>query len=195
MASFGGSVDRIEELVRVAATVVTHIDENSQIVLRSKLDTLAQKSHTLVGEITTEILDNSWRQLEEIDGLTKDISMQLQRAWNSLIQAEFATLAQLGGALKMMKAETELGERMRVIAHDALALGSQFPPSETALEALAKHTQARNEVRDRLSKSGSGISSFLLKVAEGQATLADLDQETLDWLRKQGAMQAFAVRL
>jgi hypothetical protein len=195
LASFGGSVDRLEELARIAATVVTHIDKPGQTELRRKLGMLAQKGHSLVGEITTETLDNSWRQLEDIDDLAKDISTQLQRAWDILIQAEFGTLAQLGDALKAMKAEPELGERMRAIAREGLALRASFPPSVTALEALVKHIQARDEARDKLSKSGSGIGVFLLKVAKGQATLADLDQETLDWLRKQGAMQAFAVRL
>lgn len=195
LESFGGSVDRLEDLARVAPTVATHLDKQSLTDLLRKLGALVQKGQALASEITTEILDNSWRHLEESNSLVHDIGTQLQRGWNSRIETEFTPLAQLGSALTTMKAETELGERMGEIAREGRALRNQFPPSAMALAALVKCIRARDEVLDRLSKSNSGIGSFVLKVASGQATLADLDQNTLDWLRAQGAVEAFAVRL
>ncbi|MCA9713725.1 MAG: hypothetical protein H6713_17555 [Myxococcales bacterium] len=195
LETHGVAIQQLEDLVRIAGAVASHIDEHSKADLRRKLGELSSYGRALTGEVTTETLENSRRQLRRVRELVDDVSTPLQRGWERRVEAEFTTLAQLGKALEAMNAEVELGARMRNIARLGLNLGEQFPASVEALTTLTTCIEQRDEALGELSKPDSRIDEFLLKVANGVATLLDLDLPTLDWLHKKDAAGAFAVRV
>jgi hypothetical protein len=191
----GGLADRLEHLHRVLPRLLEHLDEHERSELRSKLLMLRNESQPLAGETTTDVLEASGRRLSVIDGLTQDVETLILRAWRGRIRMEFSNLGRLGDILQKLRIQTELGRRMESIAREGLGLENDFPPDADAMDTLDSRIRMRDQTLAELSSSGLGISSFLLRVAEGRATLADLGGETLDWLRLQNALDRFDVRL
>lgn len=198
------SINRIEQLAQVTPVVVGHLDPHALTDLRHRLVDLVQEGRSFqttantgdrASGISTDTLEAAHRQLGVVDRLVSEVDTLLERGWAIRIDVEFATLGQLGEALEVMNAEPQLGARMREIAARGLKLRAAFPPSEETIAALAEYAESRDSALAELSKSGSGIGPFLLSVAKGAATLADLDDDTLTWLRSQGALNMLSVRL
>jgi hypothetical protein len=195
IAAHQPAVDKLDVLAAAVPAVAGDLDGQSRRELRAKLIRLRALGKQLSGETTSQVLHEARRVLADVDELVQGVAGEVQRGWHRRVQREFTQLRNLGVTLEQLRVAGDLGRRMREIADTGLKLERSFPPRVEHLDALRSGCQARDSALGELAKSGAGLSTFLHKVAESKVTLADVDEETLKWLRREGALARFNVSL
>ncbi len=166
--------------------------------LRANAAVLRKAARTLRAARTPEDIKawraNVWPQTQTAIGSLKT---RLREAWRKSCQAESQPLENMGRVLLKLTITKPLGQDMIAVAAEANHLASIFPPGEKERQALERLKEGGLQLRSRLKSQGGGeeLIGFLLKAAEGMATLADLSDDTLAWLRKNSVSTAFKIRL
>ncbi|MED5370939.1 MAG: hypothetical protein VX899_08010 [Myxococcota bacterium] len=189
------AIETCEALEPVVVEVRSTLDTHDLQELGRKLKILRTKGGSLAEESTSERLLGSGTVLGAVADLVRDTSSVLQRGWKARLADEFNTIGELGKALHQMDSQSDLAARMQQVSLEGVGLGLAFPPDESALEALKRGIEARDALLAELSSGRSNLGEFLLKVARGTATLADVDDQVRDWLEERGALGRFSIRL
>lgn len=189
------TVDRLERIAECMPLVDAAIGDVDRQMLDAKRARAAGIGADLSGEIDTETLERTAERLDALTALVGDIQSVLHRAWRRRIRDEFGAFAQLARIIGQLSLDLDPAGDLGDVARRALALADAFPPDEATRAAFAACIERRDAVLARLAAAGSGIDAFLLAVARGTATLADLDDGILEWLDEVGARHHFKVGL
>jgi hypothetical protein len=128
--------------------------------------------------------------LSRIQKLTKKIKEQ----WRLYAIAQTQQLFEL---LKLVLPlpEVQAQQHIFIDLQGKLTKFFDYPPD--SVYALAEFDQALQELRELLSQIeglSTGVRAFLQKTLDGQATLADLTDEVLQWCREGEHAKVFVVR-
>jgi hypothetical protein len=134
-----------------------------------------------------------WKDVGEAG---KALEHHLMAAWSRRCETTFGDHQVLAKMLVDIDVTRSLGKRMAATASKGLALRSRFPDPRVRadLDTLVGDV---NHQRGELEEAGltEGVKKLLVAIVQGDATLADLSNEALDWLRKADALQSFRISL
>ncbi|MFZ6181625.1 hypothetical protein [Nannocystis pusilla] len=185
------AAQRLEALADVTAELRHDLDPGQRDQVLAKVSRLRTIAAVLRQEVTAESLAKASQALADGDLLVQDIEGVLKIAWQRRLTREFGHLDQLGGVLEQIAPKEDLGPKMRGVAQGALRLGAKFPPGPADLAALASALRDRDVLLNSMTDGADGVSTFLLKVASKEATLEDVDESTLVWLKEKRALRRF----
>ncbi|WP_224246048.1 hypothetical protein [Hyalangium gracile] len=188
---------RLELLAEWMILLAAHLEPAGLKELSTSLKSLRDTVRPLENDLASQ------ERLREIPDLFKlaeayarPIEVRIHEAWGRYLRREFSPRDQLAGVLMRFSQHADLARRLRATAKAALALESHFPAPE-AREALKQHLRERDAQLQELEKTGTDkkIIEFLLRAAEGKATLAHVNSELLEWLSEQNALDFFLLSL
>lgn len=203
----GRALGEVEEMLRKGKAELDRLDRIAEAALllrdapradvRREAKRLSDTAAALRGAQTPEAL-RAFRQhrWKDVGDAGKALEQHLVAAWRRRCEAIFVDHEALAKMLVGFDVTRSLGKQMAETASKGLALRSRFPdPNVRAeLEILVSEV---GEQREKLEQAGltEGVKQLLLAVVRGNATLADLSSEALDWLRKADALRSFRITL
>lgn len=123
----------------------------------------------------------------------RDLRSSLSDHWDEHVASQLGNVAELlalSQALSNVKGmaalSNEFGQTLL-----ALIRTQSRPPSSDGLELLAKAKDARRTLANSLKPES--VSHFLSNVAGGGASLEDVSDDVLEWLRGNGSLDRFKV--
>ncbi|WP_437840063.1 hypothetical protein [Sorangium sp. So ce1153] len=203
----GRELGQVEDVLRKGKPDLDRLDRIAEAALllrdaphtdvRREIKRLSDTAAALRGAQTPEAL-RAFRQhrWKDVSDAGKALENHLVVAWRSRCAAIFVDHEALAKMLIGFEVTRSLGKQMATTASKGLALRSRFPdPSVRAeLEILVGEVSGQ---REKLEQAGltEGVKQLLLAVVRGDATLADLSNEALNWLRKADALRSFRISL
>ncbi len=159
---------------------------------------------TLLGRIEEKLQDtpgdfrggNRWGNLKTfVEGIIIRLRDELSRVWKEHVDDENPKIESFLPVLQLKLSPSKFGElkdRQRQIAQ----LGQRLPSAVDIdqLEKLCLHQRAAFNSQN-LSNVPESVSRFLGLARDGSATLAELDDETLRWLKENNLLRSFKVRV
>jgi len=188
---------RLEQLAEWMSLLAAHLQPAALKELSSFLKSLRDTVRPLEADLASqEGLRGLPDALKLAEAYARPIEVRLQEVWGHYLRREFSPREQLAGVLSRFPQHADLARRLRTTAKAALALESRFPAPE-ARKALEQHLRERDAQLQELEKAGTDkkIIEFLLRAAEGRATLAHVNSEILEWLSEQNALDFFQLSL
>ncbi|WP_438029747.1 hypothetical protein [Sorangium sp. So ce233] len=203
----GRELGELEEVLRKGKVDLDRLDRIAEAApllrdaprtdVRREAKRLSDTASALRGAQTPDAL-RAFRQhrWKDVGDAGKALEHHLVVAWRHRCDAIFVDHEALAKVLIGFEVTRSLGKQMAATASKGLALRSRFPdPSIRAeIEILVSEV---SEQREKLEQAGltEGVKQLLLAVVRGNATLADLSNEALDWLRKADALRSFRISL
>jgi hypothetical protein len=119
------------------------------------------------------------------------------RVWQRRINADIGSLGGLGDLLSEFEDTRELGRRMASIASRGSVLASQFPPTADQVESHRALLDDAKKIREDLTAIGAGesVEVFLNALAKQDATLDQVDEAVLKWIRDRHSDRRFQISL
>jgi hypothetical protein len=187
----------LEQLAEWVPLLVAHLEPAALKDLITSLGSLRDTVRPLENDLASqERLRGIPEALKLAGAYARPIEGRLQEAWGRYLRREFSPRDQLAGVLLRFPQHADLARRLRATAKAALALESHFPAPE-ARRSLEQYLREREAQFRELEQTGTAEKTieFLLRVAEGRATLAHVDSELLEWLSEQTALDLFQLSL
>ena len=186
-------LDRLDRIAEAAHL----LREAPRADVRREAKRLSDVAASLRSAQTPEAL-RAFRQhrWKDVGDAGKALEQHLLAAWGRRCDATFGDHQALAKMLVDLDVTRSLGKRMTATASKGLALRSRFPEAavRAELEILVGEV---NHQRGELEQAGltEGVKKLLLAIVQGDATLADLSSEALEWLQKADALRSFRITL
>lgn len=121
----------------------------------------------------------------------------VRRLWDDVVEREFRPLQAVGELLIGIEKTKDLGGRLVEIGTAAANLAGRRDPAEELVPELRRLREARDALQSqwRALTQGPEVDGFLSAVATRSATLADATPNVLKWLKENGALSRFSVRV
>jgi hypothetical protein len=161
------------------------------------LQKLETAGHALQQCVNTESLRDARFAVKEVQEGVQRVEVQTCKAWDALVRAEFGPLERLGAVLSEIPDTKRAGFELQNWAKCVLGLRGQGTPTE---DTVRRFEEAQTERAVRLKGLGklgidAAVRSFLLEVANKNATLERITPQVLEWLRSKNAHSRFRVEL
>ncbi|WP_437277875.1 hypothetical protein WME90_42680 [Sorangium sp. So ce375] len=186
-------LDRLDRIAEAALLLREAPRADVRREVKRLTDTASALRHAQTPDALRAFRQHRWK---DVGDAGKALEQQLVLAWRRRCDAIFVDHEALAKMLIGFQVTRSLGKQMATTASKGLALRSRFPdPSMRAeLEILVSEV---GEQREKLEQAGltEDVKQLLLAVMRGNATLADLSNQALDWLRKADALRSFRINL
>jgi hypothetical protein len=191
-AALPGRLESLEPVVRMLQGT-PHLPARD---LLADLEKLAAAGHSLERCVNSDSLKDAHFSVKDAHDALQRLEALVSRAWVTRVQSEFDPLQRLGKVLAGIPDAKTAGQELQHWATRALGAGSGAPTAE----AVKQFQQAQAELAGRLETLGTlgidaAVRMFLLEVAAGQATLASLTPQVLEWFHAKNAQSRFRVVL
>jgi hypothetical protein len=204
--TLGRTVDKLADLPRQAARFEALV-EASQVLggaekssTKNLLDEAADEVDA-IGKLleeaqTPEELENIDREFSSLAVALRGLDVSVRNLWQEKVQGEFQSLVAVGELLTRIASTEDLGNRLRSLGGDALALSERKPTAEQLSPEIQRLRARRAAVDKELHElTGSPeVDFFLTAVTRDVATLAEVTPVVMSWLQNNDALETFVVR-
>ncbi len=188
-------IERLVSLGRGMAGIPGWSDWDRTEIARPLVQ-LTRIATRLQAATTTEELHAVPVALEELTEVVEHLTDCLRKEWRGRHESAFLAHKSLGRIFEAISDE-ESGQEMVQAAEIGMKALYVFPPTEDSMASLESSLSTVEE--QKRSLEGIGLTDtrarFLKCAVGGIATVADLDQDTLEWLRARNVAGRFAVRV
>jgi hypothetical protein len=164
--------------------------------LAADLEKLIGAGHSLERCVNTDALMDARFSVKDICEAVQRLEAHISKAWSARVHAEFVPLQRLGVVLSEIPDTMSTGLDLKTWAARAIATAGGAPTADSVMQFEQAQTERATRL-EALGKLGidAAVSSFLLEVANKQATLARLTPKVLEWLRAKNAHARFRIEL
>lgn len=204
--SLGRAAEKLGDIPRQAARFEALVE--AALALGASEDVMARRSLLAaaeeadeIGELlerarTPEDLQYATEDLPKLSQALKSLDTVVRQLWRNLVQIEFQSLVAVGDLLGRIERTRDLGARLREVGEQALALAERNAPAEQLapeIQALRQRRAALDAELHQLTDNPE-VDAFLAAVTRDAATLRHVTEAVVDWLERNNALDAFAVR-
>lgn len=187
--------DRAEDLIRLAACLGALNHEGRREQLEELVYDCLEAGKALEEARDAPSLARARQKISDLRAPVNNLNRSVVEDWQACQGNVFRPLKPYGELLKQIGGLERLGEEFVQLAEDVARIRSGDNAS-TLLNAVTAAFSRLEELQVRRSASLSdpAIGAFLNALAEQRATLSDLSEEVLDWLRDRNALSRFEIR-
>jgi hypothetical protein len=160
-----------------------------------ELDKLFTAGRSLEQSVDTDALKDTRFSVKEISEAVQRLEAHVGKAWRDYVRAEFSSLQRLGGVLAGIPDTKATGLELQTWTTRVMAAADGSAPSANSVKHVEDATAERAKRVEALRKMGidAAVNSFLLEVANKQATLGSVTPQVLEWLRARNAHSRFRI--
>lgn len=143
--------------------------------------------------LAPEIASSFWNPLE---AMPKKIRVELEKEWEKYVDAKIpASQADILETLSKVPGFAHQAATVRSMCSELRSLGATLPQSDS-FQKLDVLTEQLNQAWSELDGEGlpPTVLDFLKKAHANGFSLADLDNDVLDWLKKQNLLGHYTIR-
>jgi hypothetical protein len=191
-------IHRLEELSKFTKVLMKYLEESDRALTVDKLAELAQIGQATEQAAEIEQLDEIRFKLRDIVPLAVEtVDRRFSSSWQSHIENEFSTLGSLGEVLKEISETANLGKEMATTHQESQVLAKELISAEKQTKKYQALINKRDNLHVRLEQLGADreVVSFLLAVADQEATLIHATSTVQEWLSNHKALGRFRVGL
>lgn len=181
----------------VAASAIPFMDPAERKRLQSHVSRIRGLA-TKIGEAARNEgeLRDFGRLLSDGKSHVENATQLLEQAFERSLEKTFAPLESLATLVSGIPSLEQLGREFARLAQESRQLTTKFPPADPGLKLLRDLIERREAAMDQLSASNAGaeLTTFLVKVASREATLADVTPNVRKFLDGQNASRLFRIR-
>jgi hypothetical protein len=192
------TLERLNRLGGFIALVAPALNGDEKRTLKGTLKDLSGIGIALVQSNDVEALHEATLSLTHDFGRDAAIiETGLNAGWKRLIEREFGVTGRLGRVLSQLPETKALGNKMVSLYQKATTLSASLDTAQTQEKEFKQLQKAKEEANDNLKKLGTeeDVISFLLAVANQQATLGNLTPKVRKWLAECQALELFKISL
>jgi nucleotide-binding universal stress UspA family protein len=187
---------RFQALVEAAVRLGVANDTNARRPLQEAVEEAENIGDLLEGARTPEDLQYVSDDFPKLVGALRSLDIVVRQYWRLTVSNEFQSLLSVGDLLTRIPGTQALGTRLRSISQEAQLLAERNPPAEQLAPEIQRlrNTRAQLDVELHQLSSNPDVDAFITAVARDTATLAHVTPPVMDWLQRNDALEAFAVR-
>jgi hypothetical protein len=180
-------INLIAHLAQAIVEISKSITPEEKARLRFHLDDLQRTANIMATATSVEQAREAAFHVRELPKTSTPFRQDIQNAWIRQLDSRFAGAERLGRALSAIASLAGAGAEISEAVRKLDALRGRLPDSavmQEVQEAEAKISTAK----DRLNSAGLGEkeTAFLLKVSDGEATMADVTTGVRAWIARHG---------
>jgi len=189
-------IESIAQLAQAVVEISKAITPDEQIRLKLHLEAL-QRTANMMAAVASE--EQAREAAFHVKELAKTITLfreDIQGVWRVQLDTRFAGAARLGRALTSIASLAASGAEILQAVRTLDAIRGRQPDSgvmQEVQEIEAKISTAKEKLRT--AGVGDEETAFLLKVSDGQATMADVTTAIRAWLAKHGLEHQLRISL
>lgn len=175
--------NKVNKYAGMKKLLITYLGENEDICFK-QLIRVNNDLAVIIKNIEKEELSD-YRWINDIESVVSEHEEKLKDYWKSKYTLKVANTLSILGLLEKIYILDDRRFKILEVKSKISRLGNSWPFSENEIKVMDEGIEEANKIITKLHVSRN-VQEFLQKASIGEATILDLNDEILSWIKEHG---------